>query len=87
MTTISASVLKGLSTLLPEEINFVCLVDYCDKQYYLALGRVNFFFIDETLDTYLDPPIPYQKIEAVCLCQKYKTLIQIRLKQPKSAFF
>jgi len=77
MSQISPSVLKGLSTLVPDELNFVCLVEYNDKQWYMALGRSSFYFISENLDWYKDPPVPYKKILACRLCSKRKTLMQI----------
>lgn len=83
MSAISPSVLRGLSTLVPDSLNFVTLVEYNHLPWYLALGRESFYFIQEDLMKYKDPPIPYRKIEAVCLCSKRKTLMQIRLVKPK----
>ena len=82
MSAISPSVLRGLSTLVPDSLNFVTLVEYNHSPWYLALGRESFYFIQEDLQKYKDPPIPYRKMEAVCLCSKQKTLMQVKLVKP-----
>ena len=81
MSTISPSVLKALSTLVPDpdKINYICFVEWNYQTWYLALGREFFYFITEDLSKYKKPPIPYKKIEACCLCSKRKTLMAIRL--------
>lgn len=83
MSTISPSILRGLSTLVPDAINYVCVVEFENEQWYLALGRKSFYFIDIELKKYKDPPIPYSKIEACRLCSRMKTLMQIQLKLSK----
>mmetsp|Transcript_24004 Transcript_24004/g.36885 ORF Transcript_24004/g.36885 Transcript_24004/m.36885 type:complete len:129 (+) Transcript_24004:2-388(+) len=83
MSQISPSVLKSLSTLVPDSLNYVCLCEYGNVQWYMALGQKSFYFISDNLMSYKDPPIPYSKIECCKLCIKKKTLMQIRLKPPK----
>ena len=68
---------------MPDAVNYVCLVEFENEQWYLALGRKSFYFIDIELNKYKDPPIPYSKIEACRLCKKKKTLMQIQLKLSK----
>ena len=80
MCSISPSILRGLSTLVPDAVNYVCLVEYDNIQWYLALGRKSIYFIDKELNKFKDPPIPYNKIEACRLCSRRKTLMQIQLK-------
>ena len=77
MSSISPSILRGLSTLVPDIINYICLVEYKDQGWYLGLARESFYFIDTELKKYKDPPIPYSKIQACRLCSKKKTLLQI----------
>jgi hypothetical protein len=77
MSQISPSILKGLSMLVPDTINYVSLIEYENTMWFMALGRKSFYFIDYNLDRYKDPPIPYQKIAACRLCSKTKTLMQI----------
>ena len=81
MSTISPSVLKALSTLVPDpdKINYICFVEWNYQTWYLALGREFFYFITEDLSRYKEPPVPYEKIEACCLCSKRKTLMVIKL--------
>lgn len=49
MSSISPSVLKSLSNLVQQKLNYVCLVEYQNSQWYLALGRSRFFFIQTDL--------------------------------------
>ena len=84
MSQISPSVLKGISTLVPDEVNFICLVEYNDKQWYMAMGRQSFYFISENFDWYKDPSIPYKKLLACRLCSKRKTLMQLKLEPPSN---
>ena len=79
MSKISTSILKGLSTLVPDQLNYICLVEYNDKIWYLALGQKSFYFISADLNMYKDPAIPYSAIEACRLCAKRSTLMQIKL--------
>lgn len=80
MSHISPSILRGLSKLVPESLNYVCYVEYDNARWYLGLGRRSFYFIDEELRRFKDPAIPYSKIEACRICPQKKTLIQIALK-------
>ena len=75
MSEISPSVLRSLGVLVPEQINYVCLVEFENKQWYLAMGRSTFYFIDRDLDKYKDPSIPYNKIQAIRLCSRNKNLM------------
>ena len=79
MSSISPSVLTALSTLVPDKLNYVCFVEWNYMTWYLALGREYFYFISEDLTRYKEPPVPYNKILACCLCSKRKTLMQIKL--------
>ena len=81
MSTISPSVLNALSNLVPppDKINYICFVEWNYQTWYLALGREFFYFIKEDLSRYKEPPVPYRKIEACCLCSKRKTLMAIKL--------
>ena len=79
MSYISPSILRGLSSLVPEQLNFVCLVELNKSKWFLGLGRKQFYFISEDLTKYKDPPIPYKMIEACRLCKKRKTLMQLKL--------
>ena len=68
MSGISPSVLAGISSLVaPEIINYVCLVEYDDIQWYLAMGRTSFYFISKPLTEFLDPPVPYSRIQECSL--------------------
>jgi hypothetical protein len=80
MSLISPSILAGLSTLVDEKLNYVCLVEYDKIKWYLGLGRRQFYFISEDLTKYKDPPIPYMRINVCRLCTKAKTLVQLKLK-------
>lgn len=75
MSYISPSILRGLSTLIGDNINYLTLVQYNSEQWYLALARHDFYFVKLDLSLFLDPPVPYHLIEACRLCSKQKTLI------------
>jgi hypothetical protein len=51
--------------------------------WFLALGRKSFYFINQNLEKFKVPPIPYQKIESCRICDKRKTLMQIQLQKYK----
>lgn len=55
--------------------------------WYLALGRENFYFISEDLSKYKEPPVPYKKIVACCLCSKRKNLLSIKLELSDISMF
>jgi hypothetical protein len=80
MSSISPSVLKNLSQLVPDSLYYICLVEYRSQPWYLSLGKDQFYFISQDLKYYLHPAIKYSKIEACLLCSKRKTLMQIKLK-------
>ena len=77
--SISPSVLQALSKLVPDKLNYICFVEWNYMTWYLALGRENFYFISEDLTKYKEPPVPYKKIVACCLCSKRKNLMSIKL--------
>lgn len=77
MSSISKSVLKNLSLLVPEQIFFISLVEYKKQHWYLCLGKEQFYFIGKELKSYLNPPIEYKYITACKQCTKKRTLIQI----------
>lgn len=79
MAHISNSILRGLSTLVNEQLNYVSLVEYQNIRWYLCLGRKKFYFIDEELKKYKFPGISYDCIEACRLCKTKKTLMQLLL--------
>ena len=70
MCSISPSILRSLSTLVPDAVNYVCLVEYDDCEWYMALGRKSIYLIETELNRYRDPPIPYNKIEACRICSQ-----------------
>ena len=75
MSLISPSILAGLSTLVKDKLNYVCLVEYDKIKWYLGLGQRSFYFISEDMTKFKDPPIPYQRIRYCRLCSKEKTLV------------
>lgn len=81
MATISPSVLKALSYIVPDgdKINFISLVEWKHIHWYLALGREFFYFIQTDLRAYKNPKIPYKHIKACVVCNKKKNLLQINI--------
>jgi len=59
----------------PDTISYISSCEYDNQRWYMALGKSKFYFINMNLETYMDPPIPYKKIESVRLCTKKKTLM------------
>jgi hypothetical protein len=45
----SPAILKALSALVNDSLNYVSLVEYMDEHYYLVLGRFSFYFIKNDL--------------------------------------
>lgn len=86
MSKISQSVLNSLSILVDGQLNYICLVEYKQRPFYLALGQECFYFITEELDMYKDPPVPYSKIKCIRI-GKHKTLMQIQLKKAQALAF
>ena len=84
MSQISPSVLRSLSALVDDQINYVCLVEYIDTKWYLALANSRFFFVKYDLSCYKDPAVPFEKIKECRLCSRRKTLLQIVLIEEKS---
>ena len=70
MSTISPSIIRGLSTLIPDKVNLIAIVHCNNVQMFLALARDSFYFVDMNLEKYVKPPIPYEYIEACKLCMK-----------------
>ena len=86
MSGISPSVLAGISSLVaPETINYVCLVEYEHVPWYLAMGRTSFYFISKPLTEFLDPPVPYSRIQECRLAAKQTTLLQLQLTPSESS--
>jgi hypothetical protein len=60
----SDSVLNALSSLIGAELNYVCLVAQKNDEYYLCLGRHQFYFLNCNLSE-INAEIYYAHIEQV----------------------
>jgi len=49
MAYTSPAILKALSSIVDDSLNYVTLVNYHDTEYYLVLGRFSFYFIEDNL--------------------------------------
>ena len=45
----SPAILKALSVIVNDSLNYVSLVEYIEENYYLVLGRFSFYFIRNDL--------------------------------------
>ena len=48
-STTSPAILKALSAIVNDSLNYVSLVEYMEELYYLVLGRFSFYFIKNDL--------------------------------------
>jgi hypothetical protein len=71
--TASPAVLRALSAIVEDSLNYVSLVEYYGEQYYLALGRFSFYFIMENLSK-CQATIKYAHLERCLLDQKRNQL-------------
>ena len=72
-STTSPAILKALSALVNDSLNYVSLVEYMDEHYYLVLGRFSFYFIKNDLSD-CQASVKYAHLEK-CLTDEKNTLV------------
>lgn len=77
-STTSPAILKALSAIVNDSLNYVSLVEYMEERYYLVLGRFSFYFIKNDL-TICQASIKYAHLEKCLTDEKKATLVQIQL--------
>eukprot|EP00347_Sterkiella_histriomuscorum_P016136 403354352 len=77
-TTTSPAILKALSAIVNDSLNYVSLIEYMEEQYYLVLGRFSFYFIKNDLSQ-CQASIKYAHLERCLTDEKKVTLIQLQL--------
>lgn len=74
--TTSPAILKALSAIVKDSLNYVSIVEYMEENYYLALGRFSFYFIREDLER-CQASIKYAHLERCLLDEKRSQLLQL----------
>jgi len=70
----SPAVLKSLSAIVQDSLNYVTNIVYHNRDYYLALGRFSFYFINNELDK-CDATITYAHVERCLLDERKANLL------------
>ncbi|CDW74435.1 arm repeat protein [Stylonychia lemnae] len=76
--TTSPAILKALSAIVNDSLNYVSLIEYMEEQYYLVLGRFSFYFIKNDLSL-CQASIKYAHLEKCLTDEKKVSLVQIQL--------
>ena len=74
MNNTSPSILKALSAIVEDTLNYVSLIEYIQDPYYLGLWRFSFYFIKNDLTT-CSAVIKYAHLERCLTDEKKNTLI------------
>ncbi len=74
MATTSPAILKALSTIVNDSLNYVSLIEYAGSEYYLVLGRFSFYFIKNDLSDN-EAAIKYAHLERCLTDEKRGTLL------------
>jgi len=78
MATTSPAILKALSAIVNDSLNYVSLIEYMEEQYYLVLGRFSFYFIKNDL-SHCQAALKYAHLEKCLTDEKKVTLVQVQL--------
>jgi hypothetical protein len=74
MSTTSPAILKALSAIVKDSLNYVSLIEYMEENYYLTLGRFSFYFIKEDLNRN-EAAIKYAHLERCLIDEKNLSLV------------
>ena len=78
MALTSPAILKALSSIVNDSLNYVSLIEYMEDHYYLVLGRFSFYFIRNDLSR-CQAAIKYAHLEKCLTDEKKGSLVQIQL--------
>ena len=76
VSTTSPAVLKALSAIVKDQLNYFSIVTYLEECYYLSLGRFSFYFIKEDLSR-SQASIKYAHLERCLVDDKRQNLLQL----------